>query len=314
MASLFVIVISETEKEEWMLMTTYKLFVSDMDGTILHNHTKIAPETAEIVRAAEAQGIRFAIATGRNYFNAKEILDEVGLTCPIVSSNGGRVLTETGDVLHEIDLTMEEALEVVSVLHQDHKYSDVFYEMYSEAGLVASRLDLIDATMENLKQNGDDRSLEMYEFFRKRYYVNEDVRLVEDIEDFIKNEAGRVYKFIAFSSHFEKMSSLWTEIDERVEGVYVTSSGNDNIEVMANGADKGYGIKKLAEHFGVDLSEVVVIGDNLNDIPMFEVAGKAIAMGNSHEDLIAISHHVTERHDEYGVANALKRVMTGEWK
>ncbi|NYL60767.1 HAD family hydrolase, partial [Salmonella enterica] len=61
-------------------MATYKLFVSEMDGTILHNHTKIADETAEIVREAEAAGIRFAIATGRNYVNAKQILDEVGLS------------------------------------------------------------------------------------------------------------------------------------------------------------------------------------------------------------------------------------------
>lgn len=295
-------------------MVTYKLFVSDMDGTILHNHTKIADETAEMVREAEAAGIRFAIATGRNYVNAKQILDEVGLSCPIVSSNGARVIDTSGKVLHEIDLTVDEALQVIDVLHQDDKYADVFYEMYTEAGLVASRGDLIEASMKNLKANGDDRSLEMYEFFKNRYYVNEDVKIVDDIENFIREEAGRVYKFIAFSNHLEKMNGLWKEIEDQVEGVYVTSSGNDNIEVMARGADKGTGVTKLAEHYGIDLSEVVVIGDNLNDVPMFKVAGKGIAMANSHEDLIAISDHVTERHDEYGVANALKRVMTGEWK
>lgn len=294
-------------------MGTYKLFVSDMDGTILHNHTKIAPETAEVVRKAEEAGIRFAIATGRNHYNAKEILDEVGLTCPIVSSNGGRVLTEAGDVLHEVDLTLEEAREIVAILHQE-QYGDIFYEMYTSAGLVADRGDLIEASMKNLKANGDDRSLQMYEFFKNRYYVNEDVKLVEDIQAFIDDEAGRVYKFIAFSSHLENMTALWKEIDERVAGVYVTSSGTDNIEVMAHGADKGHGITKLAEHYGIDLKDVVVIGDNLNDVPMFEVAGKGIAMGNSHEELIAISDHVTERHDEYGVANALERIMTGEWK
>lgn len=294
-------------------MGTYKLFVSDMDGTILHNHTKIAPETAEVVRKAEEAGIRFAIATGRNHYNAKEILDEVGLTCPIVSSNGGRVLTETGDVLHEVDLTLEEARDIVTILHQE-QYGDIFYEMYTSAGLVADRGDLIEASMKNLKANGDDRSLQMYEFFKNRYYVNEDVKLVEDIQAFIDDEAGRVYKFIAFSSHLENMTALWKEIDERVAGVYVTSSGTDNIEVMAHGADKGHGITKLAEHYGIDLNDVVVIGDNLNDVPMFEVAGKGIAMGNSHEELIAISDHVTERHDEYGVANALERIMTGEWK
>lgn len=285
-----------------------------MDGTILHNHTTIAKETAEVVREAEQAGIHFAIATGRDYVNAKQILDQVGITCPIVSSNGGRVVNESGEALQEVNLSTEDALKVIEVLHQDHKYADVFYEMYTEGALVASRGDLIEASMANLKANGDDRSLEMYEFFKNRYYVNEDVKLVEDIEAFIREEAGRVYKFIAFSSHFEKMSALWNEIEAQVRDVYVTSSGNDNIEIMAHGADKGHGVAKLAEYYGVDLSEVVVIGDNLNDLPMFKVAGKAIAMGNSHEDLIAVSHHVTEKHDEYGVAKALKRIMTGEWK
>lgn len=285
-----------------------------MDGTILHNHTTIAKETAEVVREAEQAGIHFAIATGRDYVNAKQILDQVGITCPIVSSNGGRVVNESGEALQEVNLSTEDALKVIEVLHQDHKYADVFYEMYTEGALVASRGDLIEASMANLKANGDDRSLEMYEFFKNRYYVNEDVKLVEDIEAFIREEAGRVYKFIAFSSHFEKMSALWNEIEAQVRDVYVTSSGNDNIEIMAHGADKGHGVAKLAEYYGVDLSEVVVIGDNLNDLPMFKVAGKAIAMGNSHEELIAVSHHVTEKHDEYGVAKALKRIMTGEWK
>ena len=216
-------------------------------------------------------------------------------------------------MLHEVDLTLEEARDIVSILHQE-QYGDIFYEMYTSAGLVADRGDLIEASMKNLKANGDDRSLQMYEFFKNRYYVNEDVKLVEDIQAFIDDEAGRVYKFIAFSSHLENMTALWKEIDERVAGVYVTSSGTDNIEVMAHGADKGHGITKLAEHYGIDLKDVVVIGDNLNDVPMFEVAGKGIAMGNSHEELIAISDHVTERHDEYGVANALERIMTGEWK
>ena len=295
-------------------MATYKLFVSDMDGTILHNHTTIAKETAEVVREAEQAGIHFAIATGRDYVNAKQILDQAGITCPIVSSNGGRVVNESGEALQEVNLSTEDALKVIEVLHQDHKYADVFYEMYTEGALVASRGDLIEASMANLKANGDDRSLEMYEFFKNRYYVNEDVKLVEDIEAFIREEAGRVYKFIAFSSHFEKMSALWHEIEAQVHDVYVTSSGTDNIEIMAHGADKGHGVAKLAEYYGIDLSEVVVIGDNLNDLPMFKVAGKAIAMGNSHEELIAVSHHVTEKHDEYGVAKALKRIMTGEWK
>ena len=46
-------------------------------------------------------------------------------------------------------------------------------------------------------------------------------------------------------------------------------------------ADKGYAVKAFARHFGVPIEEVAVIGDMANDLPMFDVAGLAIAMGNA---------------------------------
>ena len=51
-----------------------KVIASDMDGTLLGDNHKVAPETVEAIREAQAAGIRFMIATGRSYNGAMEEL------------------------------------------------------------------------------------------------------------------------------------------------------------------------------------------------------------------------------------------------
>ena len=54
-----------------------KVIASDMDGTLLGDNHKVAPETVEAIREAQAAGIRFMIATGRSYNGAMEELKSV---------------------------------------------------------------------------------------------------------------------------------------------------------------------------------------------------------------------------------------------
>ena len=65
----------------------------------------------------------------------------------------------------------------------------------------------------------------------------------------------------------------------------------------------------FARHFGVALEEVAVIGDMVNDLPMFEVAGLAIAMGNALPPIRAAAHFVTAGNDEDGVAKAIDAIV-----
>ena len=60
-----------------------------------------------------------------------------------------------------------------------------------------------------------------------------------------------------------------------------TRSGENYIEVTSNDASKGEALKEIASLHGVKLVDTVAIGDQTNDISMFEVAGKSIAMKNA---------------------------------
>ena len=59
------------------------------------------------------------------------------------------------------------------------------------------------------------------------------------------------------------------------------------IMVRASGGTKGTAVRWIAEHVGVTLEDTVCVGDWVNDVPMFEVAGRSFAMGQAPDEVKA---------------------------
>jgi hypothetical protein len=64
--------------------------------------------------------------------------------------------------------------------------------------------------------------------------------------------------------------------------------------VRAAGGTKGTAIRWIAEHEGVTLAETVCVGDWVNDVPMFEVAGRSFAMGQAPDEVKSRATHVLQ--------------------
>lgn len=61
--------------------------------------------------------------------------------------------------------------------------------------------------------------------------------------------------------------------------------------VRRAGVNKGTAVKWLAERFGIPLNEVIAVGDWINDVPMFAVAGRSFVMGQSPPEVKAAASH-----------------------
>ena len=85
------------------------------------------------------------------------------------------------------------------------------------------------------------------------------------------------------------------------------------IECFAAGVTKWRGIEYVSRLHGIDASEVAVIGDQINDVPMFEKAGCAVAMGNAIPAVRDLAHYHTLSNDEHGVAHAIAKMLDGVW-
>ena len=82
-----------------------KVIASDMDGTLLGLDHKVAPRTLEAIHMAQEQGIRFMIATGRNFRSAMEELEELDLECDYLVGSGAEVRNPQREVVHIIVAT-----------------------------------------------------------------------------------------------------------------------------------------------------------------------------------------------------------------
>jgi Cof subfamily protein (haloacid dehalogenase superfamily) len=79
----------------------------------------------------------------------------------------------------------------------------------------------------------------------------------------------------------------------------------DFINILNPQVSKGVALGKLMEHYGYLRAEVISIGDGLNDIPLLQAAGVAVAMGNAFPEVKQVSDYITLNIEEHGVAAAI---------
>ncbi|KRL48597.1 hypothetical protein FD37_GL001056 [Levilactobacillus spicheri DSM 15429] len=93
------------------------------------------------------------------------------------------------------------------------------------------------------------------------------------------------------------------------ERYYIVRSQPYFLEVLNRQADKGHGLTDLMTHLGLESDELVGIGDEANDLPMFTTVGTAVAMGNAHPEIQQAADWVTADNDHDGVAQAIDRLL-----
>jgi hydroxymethylpyrimidine pyrophosphatase-like HAD family hydrolase len=89
----------------------------------------------------------------------------------------------------------------------------------------------------------------------------------------------------------------------------VSHMGADAVEIAPAGADKGIGLAWLCAHLGITAADVVVFGDEINDLPMFAVAGRRVAVENAHPDVREAADEVTASNADDGVAVVIERLL-----
>lgn len=121
---------------------------------------------------------------------------------------------------------------------------------------------------------------------------------------------GRVGKLVGSSKDFDGLARAEADLQGLLgDNASARRSQLYYLDVTHPTADKGFAVAALARHFGVPLSEVAVIGDMANDLPMFDVGALAIAMGNGTDEVKAKADYITLSNAEDGVAHAIESVI-----
>ena len=78
---------------------------------------------------------------------------------------------------------------------------------------------------------------------------------------------------------------------------------------MNDSVSKGNAILGLCKYLRIDMKDVIAIGDEVNDVPMVEVAGLGVAMENAFEEVKKVAKEITKSNVENGVAYILNKYI-----
>lgn len=278
-----------------------RLFAIDLDGTLLHSTHMISERNVTAVKRCQENGDIVVIATGRAAFGVAHLLRLHRLDCPIIGSNGAEIRAECEGITIRKNtyVPSDESEAILNCLLK----KNVYLQIYLEDEILLT----FDATDRLMKQINDEQrinpSFQADEFLQsvqpqlKQYGVRE-------VTGFLNVDFAKVMKYMVVSPNATVLKQIQNDLSS--QNCTVTSSGPFNLEVTANGRDKGMALQQFDERLGISLTATIAIGNHHNDLPMFRVAGTSIAMGNAEDIVKRLATYKTGHHDEDGVAMALE--------
>ena len=75
-----------------MKSNTYKMFITDLDGTLLDDRKNISEENIIALKKLTDHQVFITVFTGRNYLSAKRFIDALGIDIPVVFQNGAFIM------------------------------------------------------------------------------------------------------------------------------------------------------------------------------------------------------------------------------
>ena len=238
----------------------YKVVVSDLDGTLLNSDQEVSELSKKVIRELHNRGIKFYIATGRAYPDAKRIMESIGIKIPLISANGGVINDVDGNEIYRDDLDEESKNIVLDIDYM--AVSDLIHiNVYSD-----NRWFL---TTEERKVNP---------FKEEPYFTSE----IKPIEELRKRNITKIY-YIGPRKELLKLEKI---ILEKTEGkVNVAFTHPECLEIFDMNVNKAIAVKKLCDMEGFTLDDVIAFGDGFNDYEMLKEAKKGCIMKNAHYTL-----------------------------
>lgn len=265
----------------------YKLIAMDLDGTLNNDQKIITEKTKTALMAAQKKGIRLALASARpspGLFKERDILHLREHGGILMSYNGGRIVdAATGDVLFETSMDLNETKQVLRQL---------------ESLPVTPIL---------------DDGVQFYVTDKNGFKVDYECRN----NNMVCSEVPNLAEFLNFAPIKILMSvepNTLPAVQQKIadflpDTLTVVQTAAFYLEVIPKRINKGQGIRDICKVLGISPAEVISFGDAANDIPMLEVAGMGIAMGNAADPVKTAANMVTLSNNEDGIAAALEKLI-----
>ncbi len=243
---------------------TYKLLALDVDGTLLRRDGTVHPDDHAAIGRVSASGVPVTIITGRLYSGTHEVARRVGLRGPIACVDGSQI----------VDLEGDTALYHAAIAGGDAALLREVLERHGPASFLFAHDTIV-----------HDPDGAPFAGYVRTWSPRVDV--VPRVADHPYWEHERGLMAVVAVAPEAGIRAVAAELEERLHHAARVISfpvhriGMFAMVIRAAGPTKGTAVEWLARHHGITPAEVVVVGDWLNDVPMFQVAGRSFVMGQA---------------------------------
>lgn len=257
------------------------LVAIDLDGTLLNDSKQVTRRTAAALAGLPGRGVRVVIASARPPRSVRHIYAALQLDTWTINYNGALVYDpRAGEVVHHQPLDCALGRRVI----------DRARGLYPDCLVSCEILD------------------EWYTDRHEQAYTTETGRLfrpnlVAPLADFCNRP---ITKLMLLGPRV-MIDALAPVVRDEFPDTQVVRADPELIQVTHRDASKAAALRLVAEFYAVPMDRVLAIGDAVNDIPMLEAAGVAVAMDNAPPSVKGVADWVAPSNNDHGVHAALVR-------
>lgn len=278
----------------------FKIIASDLDGTLLNEEHEVDAATSLELHKQHEKGMRFIVATGRNYESVKEVFENFKFQFDMILLNGAQIRRIDGKV-ENIALNFDQVKAITDILKQ----YDLAWNAYTENGSAT----LFPKTLLNERFNEAAKSIgfiteDEFADLADELYANQ--KVYENLEELCRHEKN-ILKIEACDKDVEKLIQVKKALMQ-IEESAVVSSLPINVEVTHTAAQKGLSLRKLVSEAEIDENAVLVFGDSANDVSMLSLFENSYAMENAVDEAKAVARYVCDSNVNQGVLKTIQKV------
>jgi Cof subfamily protein (haloacid dehalogenase superfamily) len=257
--------------------------LADVDGTLVTRDKVLTERARRAVQLLRERGIAFTITSGRPPFGMRMLVEPLGLTLPMAAFNGGAIVLPDLSVLDEQQLPAPMLRGLIELI-QAHDL-DVFVFRTRDWFV---------------------RSLDAPHARRETSTLQQPPRIVASFERVLDG----VVKVVGVSDDHPRVAACGAAV-QQAYGAQVSAARSQPyyLDVTSPTANKGVVIERLSRYIQIPVDRIAAIGDQPNDVLMFERAGLSIAMGNASDEVQRSAAFVTTSFADEGFANAIEQII-----
>ena len=262
---------------------TIAAVLTDVDGTLVTKAKALTPRAIEAIEQLHEHGVLFAITSGRPPRGMKMLVHPLEMQGPMAAFNGGIIVQPEMSIVDERAIPADVAPAVIDAISAHGLYPWIY-----------------SGTEWYVTDPGAPHAA------RESSTVQFQPTVVPSYDGLL----DRTVKIVGVSDNHDLVAQCEAAVQQEF-GLYTSAARSQPyyLDVTHPTANKGVVIERMSDYYGIPLEQIATLGDQPNDVLMFQRSGLSVAMGNASEEVQRQASFVTASNEDEGFAKAIEQFI-----